>query len=245
MAFTIISSSSHSRIGTGDLNRIPKRKTLERQPATASLISSEGTKVYTGCIRGQVGLAGRCLIDYEQRIRRVSVFLRKCNSRPSSAAASGMTSGRSENAEHFQPTASPLTFPFSGQSCAATLAKNALRFTDSLAFAKPSAQYCKFALVDSATCGPSRGGVFGTQDVRSYFVGNKPLIEENAFRNSSLQAAYFILAARAFRLDCGPMSGFDADRLNAEFFPDGKWKVNLLCTWAMETRASSTHAILG
>jgi len=178
MAFTIISSSSHSRIGTGDLNRIPKRKTLERQPATASLISSEGTKVYTGCIRGQVGLAGRCLIDYEQRIRRVSVFLRKCNSRPSSAAASGMTSGRSENAEHFQPTASPLTFPFSGQSCAATLAKNALRFTDSLSFAKTAAQYFKFALVDSATCGPSRGGVFGTQDVRSYFVGNKPLIED-------------------------------------------------------------------
>jgi 3-hydroxypropanoate dehydrogenase len=54
-------------------------------------------------------------------------------------------------------------------------------------------------------------------------------IEENAFRNSSLQAAYFILAARALGLDCGPMSGFDADKLNAAFFPDGKWKVNLLC----------------
>ncbi len=63
----------------------------------------------------------------------------------------------------------------------------------------------------------------------SYFVGNKPLIEENAFRNSSLQAAYFILAARALGLDCGPMSGFDADKLNAAFFPEGKWKVNLLC----------------
>jgi 3-hydroxypropanoate dehydrogenase len=60
-------------------------------------------------------------------------------------------------------------------------------------------------------------------------VGNKPLIEENAFRNSSLQAAYFILAARALGLDCGPMSGFDADKLNAAFFPDGKWRVNLLC----------------
>ncbi len=46
---------------------------------------------------------------------------------------------------------------------------------------------------------------------------------------ASLQAAYFILAARALGLDCGPMSGFDADKLNAEFFPDGKWKVNLLC----------------
>ncbi len=71
--------------------------------------------------------------------------------------------------------------------------------------------------------------LFPHADVRSYFVGNKPLIEETAFRNSSLQAAYFILAARALGLDCGPMSGFDADKLNAEFFPDGKWKVNLLC----------------
>jgi 3-hydroxypropanoate dehydrogenase len=71
--------------------------------------------------------------------------------------------------------------------------------------------------------------LFPQADVRSYFVGNKPLIEENAFRNSSLQAAYFILAARALGLDCGPMSGFDADKLNAAFFPDGKWKVNLLC----------------
>jgi 3-hydroxypropanoate dehydrogenase len=71
--------------------------------------------------------------------------------------------------------------------------------------------------------------LFPQADIRSYFVGNKPLIEENAFRNSSLQAAYFILAARALGLDCGPMSGFDTDKLNAAFFPDGKWKVNLLC----------------
>jgi len=71
--------------------------------------------------------------------------------------------------------------------------------------------------------------LFPHADVRSYFAGNIPLIEETAFRNSSLQAAYFILAARALGLDCGPMSGFDADKLNAEFFPDGKWKVNLLC----------------
>jgi len=72
-------------------------------------------------------------------------------------------------------------------------------------------------------------GLFPQADMRSYFVGNKPLTEENVFRNSSLQAAYFILAARALGLDCGPMSGFDAAKLNAAFFPDGKWKVNLLC----------------
>jgi 3-hydroxypropanoate dehydrogenase len=71
--------------------------------------------------------------------------------------------------------------------------------------------------------------LFPQADIRSYFAGNKPLTEENAFRNSSLQAAYFILAARALGLDCGPMSGFDADKLNEAFFPDGKWKVNLLC----------------
>ncbi len=71
--------------------------------------------------------------------------------------------------------------------------------------------------------------LFPHADMRSYFVGNQALIDETAFRNSSLQAAYFILAARALGLDCGPMSGFDADKLNAEFFPDGKWKANLLC----------------
>jgi nitroreductase len=38
-----------------------------------------------------------------------------------------------------------------------------------------------------------------------------------------------MLAARALGLDCGPMAGFDAAKVNAEFFPDGKWKVNLLC----------------
>jgi 3-hydroxypropanoate dehydrogenase len=71
--------------------------------------------------------------------------------------------------------------------------------------------------------------LFPHADMRSYFVGNQPLIDETAFRNSSLQAAYFILAARALGLDCGPMSGFDAGKVNAEFFSDGKWKVNLIC----------------
>ena len=71
--------------------------------------------------------------------------------------------------------------------------------------------------------------LFPQFDMRSYFVGNHTLINETAFRNSSLQAAYFILSARALGLDCGPMSGFNADKLNAEFFPDGRWKVNLLC----------------
>lgn len=71
--------------------------------------------------------------------------------------------------------------------------------------------------------------LFPHADMRSYFVGNPALIEETGFRNGSLQGAYFILAARAVGLDCGPMSGFDAAKVNAEFFPDGKWKANFLC----------------
>lgn len=65
-------------------------------------------------------------------------------------------------------------------------------------------------------------------DARSWFAGNPTAIEATARRNSSLQGAYLILAARALGLDCGPMSGFDDDKLNAEFFPDGKWKANFL-----------------
>ena len=71
--------------------------------------------------------------------------------------------------------------------------------------------------------------LFPHADMRSYFVGNKPFADETAFRNSSLQGAYFIIAARSVGLDCGPMSGFDAAKVNAEFFPDGKWKANFLC----------------
>lgn len=48
-------------------------------------------------------------------------------------------------------------------------------------------------------------------------------------RNSSLQGAYLILAARALGLDCGPMSGFDAEQVDATFFPDGRWRSNFLC----------------
>ena len=66
-------------------------------------------------------------------------------------------------------------------------------------------------------------------NARDWFAGNPSLAEETAFRNSTLQGAYFMLAARALGLDCGPMSGFDAEKVNAEFFPEGQWKVNFLC----------------
>jgi 3-hydroxypropanoate dehydrogenase len=71
--------------------------------------------------------------------------------------------------------------------------------------------------------------LFPHADMRAHFVGNQSLAEETAFRNSSLQGGYFVLAARAVGLDCGPMSGFDKGKVNAEFFPDGKWKTNFLC----------------
>ncbi len=66
-------------------------------------------------------------------------------------------------------------------------------------------------------------------EARGWFEGNDALIEETAFRNSTLQGAYLILAARALGLDCGPMSGFDRAKVDAEFFPDGRVKSNFLC----------------
>lgn len=53
--------------------------------------------------------------------------------------------------------------------------------------------------------------------------------ERTAFRNGTLQGAYFIIAARALGLDCGPMSGFDNAKVDAAFFPDGRCKSNFLC----------------
>lgn len=71
--------------------------------------------------------------------------------------------------------------------------------------------------------------LFPHTDARAWYVGKPHKIHETAFRNSSLQGAYFILAARSLGLDCGPMSGFDAHKLNAEFFPDGRIQVNFIC----------------
>jgi len=71
--------------------------------------------------------------------------------------------------------------------------------------------------------------LFPARDMRSIFAGNAALLHETAFRNGTLQGAYFIMAARGLGLDCGPMSGFDQQKVNAEFFPDGKWKANFLC----------------
>lgn len=66
-------------------------------------------------------------------------------------------------------------------------------------------------------------------DARSWFVGNEALIATTAFRNGSLQGAYFILAARALGLDCGPMSGFDNATVDAAFFEGTQIRSNFLC----------------
>jgi len=66
-------------------------------------------------------------------------------------------------------------------------------------------------------------------DMRSIFANNPELAAVNAFRNGTLQGAYFLLATRAIGLDVGAMSGFDNAKVDAEFFPDGRVKSNFLC----------------
>lgn len=61
---------------------------------------------------------------------------------------------------------------------------------------------------------------FPHADAKSWFAGSAALAQATAFRNSSLQGAYFIMAARALGLDTGPMSGFDNDAVDKAFFAD-------------------------
>ncbi len=67
-------------------------------------------------------------------------------------------------------------------------------------------------------------------DAYGHYAGKPEFIKSTAFRNSSLQGAYFIIAARAFGLDCGPFSSFDNAVVDKAFFPDGKIKSNFLCS---------------
>jgi 3-hydroxypropanoate dehydrogenase len=72
--------------------------------------------------------------------------------------------------------------------------------------------------------------LFPHADARSWFAGNETLAEATAFRNASLQGAYFILAARALGLDTGPMSGFDNAAVDDAFFGGTKVKSNFIST---------------
>lgn len=71
--------------------------------------------------------------------------------------------------------------------------------------------------------------LFPHTDAKSWFVGDAQNILETANRNGTLQGGYFILAARALGLDCGPMSGFDQNGVKEEFFADDNVVVNFLC----------------
>jgi 3-hydroxypropanoate dehydrogenase len=66
------------------------------------------------------------------------------------------------------------------------------------------------------------------QAAKSWFTSNEAFAQATAFRNGSLQGAYFIFAARALGLDTGPMSGYDQAGVDKEFFPGGKIKSNFL-----------------
>jgi 3-hydroxypropanoate dehydrogenase len=71
--------------------------------------------------------------------------------------------------------------------------------------------------------------LFPHADMKSMFASNESAAQETAIRNGSLQGGYLMIAARSLGLDCGPMSGFDPAKLNAEFWPDGQIKANFLC----------------
>ena len=71
--------------------------------------------------------------------------------------------------------------------------------------------------------------LFPHADARSWFKGNEKLSETTAFRNSSLQGAYLMLAARALGLDCGPMSGFDNAGVDRTFFAGTTVRSNFIC----------------
>lgn len=81
---------------------------------------------------------------------------------------------------------------------------------------------------------------FPAYDAKPLFDGNAELAQATAFRNSSLQGAYLILAARALGLDAGPQSGFNAQRVNEAFFPDGRYSVNFIVNLGIADHAA-TH----
>lgn len=71
--------------------------------------------------------------------------------------------------------------------------------------------------------------LFAHTDGKGFFDRNPHLVEDTAFRNATLQAAYYMLAARALGLDCGPISGFNAKQLDEIFFTGTSLRVNFLC----------------
>lgn len=71
--------------------------------------------------------------------------------------------------------------------------------------------------------------LFPHTDGKGFFERNPHLVEDTALRNATLQAGYYMLAARALGLDCGPISGFDAKAVDAIFFGETRLRSNFLC----------------
>jgi 3-hydroxypropanoate dehydrogenase len=80
--------------------------------------------------------------------------------------------------------------------------------------------------------------LYPTRDFKTLFENNEAATQDLTTRNVPMQGAYMIITARALGLDCGPMSGFDAEKLNTEFFSDRRWQVNFICTLGYGVRAA-------
>jgi 3-hydroxypropanoate dehydrogenase len=80
--------------------------------------------------------------------------------------------------------------------------------------------------------------LYPARDFKTLFETNGAAAQDLIARNVPMQGAYMIIAARFLGLDCGPMSGFDAEKINTEFFSDGRWQANFICTLGYGVRAA-------
>jgi len=85
--------------------------------------------------------------------------------------------------------------------------------------------------------------LFPHEDRRPFFKGKTAYIEDTAFRNSTLQGAYFMIAARAVGLDVGALSGFSNEIVDQEFFADQNWKSNFLCNVGYADESALFHKL--
>jgi 3-hydroxypropanoate dehydrogenase len=79
--------------------------------------------------------------------------------------------------------------------------------------------------------------LYPARDFKTLFENNEAAAQDLIARNVPMQGAYMIMAARALGLDAGPMSGFDAAKVDAEFFPDGRWQANFICNLGYGVKA--------
>lgn len=85
--------------------------------------------------------------------------------------------------------------------------------------------------------------LFPHEDRRPFFKGKTAYIESTGFRNSTLQGAYFMIAARAVGLDVGALSGFSNEIVDEEFFADKNWKSNFLCNLGYADETALFHKL--